>query len=117
MEHKELNYFKEMLLNRKNEIQDLLKKLNNEILEISSCEVKDEGDFASVAMDSDREYQLGLKLNKELREINEALDKIAKGSYGICDMCEEKINIERLKIKPQAKYCIICREEIEKEEK
>ncbi len=108
-------HFKEQLLLRKAEIENLLKKLNNEILEISKCEIKDEGDFASVAMDSDREYQLGIKLTEELKEINEALNKISKGEYGICEMCEEPINIERLKIKPYAKYCIICREEIEKE--
>ena len=30
-------------------------------------------------------------------------------------MCEEKIQEERLKIKPFAKYCIMCREIIEKE--
>ena len=110
-------HFKQQLLLRKAEIENLLKKLNEDILEISKCEIKDEGGFASIAMDSDREYQLGRKLQEELKEINDALDRIANGTYGICEMCEEPINPERLAIKPYAKYCIICREEIEKEGK
>ena len=47
-------------------------------------------------------------------EIDEALEKIANKTYGICDMCEEEIGIPRLKVKPHAKYCIACREIIEK---
>ena len=41
-------------------------------------------------------------------------EKIANKTYGICDMCEEEIGIPRLKVKPHAKYCIACREIIEK---
>jgi len=68
-------------------------------------------------MDSGRDYQIYLKQKQELKEIEEALKKIEEGRYGICEMCDEPISEERLKIKPHAKYCIICREIIEKEGK
>jgi len=111
------NHFKEILLVRKAELEKILFNISNEIKEINRCEVKDEADFASVNLDSERDMQIFLQQKKELEEINEALKKIEEGTYGICEMCEEPIQEERLKIKPHAKYCIICREIIEKENK
>ncbi len=48
-------------------------------------------------------------LEKRLRNINSALKKIKKGNYGICEKCGGKISGERLKINPEAKYCMKCR--------
>jgi len=110
-----VEFYKEMLLKRKNELEKILLSISKEIKEISKCEAKDEVDLAITSMDSGREYQIYLKQKKELEEIDEALKRIEDGTYGICEMCEEKIQEERLKIKPFAKYCIICREIIEKE--
>jgi len=110
-------HFKEILLLRKAELEKILFNITTEIKEINRCDIKDEGDMAAASMDSGRDYQILLNQKKELEEINEALKRIEEGTYGICDMCDEPIQIERLKIKPYAKYCIICKEEIEKEGK
>jgi len=110
-------HFKEMLLIRKAELERILNNISTEIDDISRCDIKDEGDFAAASMDSGRDYQIYLNQKKELAEIEEALKKIEEGTYGICEMCDEPIQEERLKIKPYAKYCIICREIIEKEGK
>jgi DnaK suppressor protein len=112
-----VEHFKEMLLLRKAELEKILFNISSNLTEISKCEIKDEGDYAAVSVDSGRDYQLYLNQKKELEEINEALKKIEEGTYGICEMCDEPIQEERLKIKPYAKYCIICREIIEKEGK
>jgi len=114
---KQHHIFKEMLLMRKAEILKILNNLSNEISDINKCEINDEADFAAASMDSGRDYQIYLNQKKELQEIEEALKKIDEGTYGICEMCEDPIQEERLKIKPYAKYCIICREIIEKEGK
>ena len=111
------NHFKEILLMRKTELEQILFNLSSEIKDLNKCEIKEDGDFAAASMDSDRDYQIYLNQKKELEEINEALKKIDEGTYGICEMCEEPISEERLKVKPHAKYCIICREIIEKEGK
>ena len=111
------NHFKEILLMRKAELEKILFNLSSEINDLSKCEVKEDGDYAAASMDSDRDYKLYLNQKKELEEINEALKRIDEGTYGICEMCEEPISEERLKVKPYAKYCIICREIIEKEGK
>ena len=48
-------------------------------------------------------------LENQLRDVNDALKKIEKGTYGICENCNEEIDIERLKIYPAARVCIKCK--------
>ena len=50
------------------------------------------------------EYSLEMRL----KNINSALEKIARGKYGICEKCGEEISIERLKVSPEAKFCLKC---------
>jgi len=47
-------------------------------------------------------------LETELQKVNQALEKIEKGNYGICEKCKKEISIERLKAYPQAQLCIQC---------
>ncbi|WP_419726773.1 TraR/DksA C4-type zinc finger protein [Terrisporobacter petrolearius] len=47
-----------------------------------------------------------------LDEINEALDKLSDGSYGICTNCQQKIEQERLDIIPETTLCSSCAKEI-----
>jgi RNA polymerase-binding transcription factor DksA len=49
-------------------------------------------------------------LEKKLQDVNLALENIKKGKYGICRKCHKPIEIERLKIYPEAKTCVKCRE-------
>lgn len=46
-------------------------------------------------------------------KINEALDAIAKGMYGVCDNCNELISKARLAVLPFARTCIKCQAELE----
>ncbi len=48
-------------------------------------------------------------LEERLRDVNAALEKIKKGKYGICERCGGRISEKRLKINPEAKYCMKCR--------
>ncbi|HBI91468.1 MAG TPA: transcriptional regulator [Terrisporobacter glycolicus] len=47
-----------------------------------------------------------------LDEINEALNKLSDGSYGICANCHQKIEKERLDIIPETTLCSSCAKEI-----
>lgn len=114
MEAKYVQEFKIVLEQRKENILKNLKEYKNEIGELKNSGATDEADFASINTDSAVEEAISKRLKKELEEIEYALKKIENGTYGICEMCEEEIGIERLKVKPQAKYCIVCREIIEK---
>lgn len=48
----------------------------------------------------------------QLRLIEEALDRIHSGDYGVCLACEEAIPAKRLHALPWARYCVSCQEEI-----
>lgn len=55
----------------------------------------------------------GRRRETMLREITGALNRIAGGSYGICENCDEPINPKRLEIDPTARLCIECASESE----
>ncbi len=44
--------------------------------------------------------------------VNQALERLDTGEYGICQACEEPISEKRLKVLPWAKYCVPCQERI-----
>lgn len=44
----------------------------------------------------------------EFREIEAALDRMARGSYGVCTDCDSEIVLERLRAQPAARRCITC---------
>jgi DnaK suppressor protein len=48
-------------------------------------------------------------LELELKNIDLALEKIKKGTYGICENCHQEIDVERLRIHPSARYCLSCK--------
>ena len=54
---------------------------------------------------------------KVIYQIDRALEKIEEGTYGICDVTEKEIPIERLKAIPYAKMTIQAQEETEKKRK
>jgi DnaK suppressor protein len=45
---------------------------------------------------------------RELKEIEQALKRIAMGSYGTCIDCGEPIGFKRLEAHPEAKRCVSC---------
>ena len=117
MKKSELELFKKILLERKAEI---IKNISDSVSDIEGLQdsgASDEMDIASIDTDASVGYSLNQKQSQELQEIELALKKIANKSYGICEMCEEEISPARLKAKPTARYCIVCREIVEKGEK
>ncbi|MBN1901692.1 TraR/DksA C4-type zinc finger protein [Candidatus Sumerlaeota bacterium] len=62
---------------------------------------------------------LGLRkiIAERLSQINEALERLSEGNYGICQRCGNAINMERLLAKPQAVFCVDCRRIVEAEKR
>ncbi|EEO26200.1 RNA polymerase-binding protein DksA [Helicobacter winghamensis] len=116
MKLEELGNFKKILLQKRQAI------LDNNLEHLQSMEhirdlSFDEADQAAMHMKNTLDSSIFTRHNTELEYIDSALTKIEQGSYGICEMCDEPIAKERLKAKPHAKYCIVCREIIEKSSK
>ncbi len=114
MQASELSYFKEILESRKEQITKNIDSVNSELNQLNSLELNDEGDHASVNNNSMVESAIVQQQEQELEEIEVTLAKMTTGDYGICEMCEDDIGFQRLKVKPHAIYCIDCREIVEK---
>lgn len=112
---KELEEFKNRLLDRRVQIERNLTGTSLELAGMRDLELNDEGDYAAASAETAVDSAIMIQQRKELAEIDLALDKIKNGTYGICEMCEEPIGIERLKVKNFARFCITCREINEKE--
>lgn len=75
------------------------------------------GDSADESViDTNAEYFLKLanKDQQELLAIRAALDRLQRGTYGVCESCENPIATERLKRVPTARYCIDCQTALER---
>ena len=114
MRDHELQYFEEILLTRKAQIIKNITGVESEMNQLRELELNDEGDYASVSNDNMVENAIDAQQMQELQEIEAALAKIKSKQYGICEMCEDDIGFQRLKVKPHAKYCIVCRPIVEK---
>ncbi|MDP6359146.1 MAG: TraR/DksA C4-type zinc finger protein [Planctomycetota bacterium] len=58
----------------------------------------------------DQDMSLGLVDSEldEIRSIDDALDKIADGTYGLCEGCSQPIPVARLQVLPHANHCVAC---------
>lgn len=110
----ELNYFKKILEDRKTQILKNITGVYDELHQLGSCELNDEGDHVAVSNSSRVDDIIIQQQQKELYQINTALSKIESGGYGSCEMCGVDIGTQRLEVKPHAIYCIDCREIVEK---
>jgi DnaK suppressor protein len=83
--------------------------------------IKDEGrdtyDLASDERDREINFILNDREREKLVAIDEALQRIADKTYGICESCEGEIQLGRLKILPFTRLCVKCQEENEREAK
>jgi len=60
------------------------------------------------SFESERGFMLRIRdrESKYIRKIQRALENLGNGGFGICEMCEEEIEIERLKARPVMAHCI-----------
>jgi DnaK suppressor protein len=77
----------------------------------------DVSDQASAEVDQNFSMRIKEREQKLLKKIDEALDRLNKNIYGICERCEEEIPYQRLKARPVTTLCIACKTLQEQEEK
>ncbi|WP_226659566.1 TraR/DksA C4-type zinc finger protein [Guptibacillus hwajinpoensis] len=64
------------------------------------------GDTATELYEREKDLSLSEHAKQELAELHQALERIGKGKYGVCNICGENIPIERLVTLPTAATCI-----------
>lgn len=77
----------------------------------------DLGDQASAEIDRDFLLRLRGREQRLLKKIDEAIDRIDSGTFGICEDCGNEIDIKRLLARPVTTMCIECKTLQEEEER
>ncbi len=58
---------------------------------------------------------LEIALEKELRDVGKSLDRLEKGSYGVCKYCDQPIEEKRLLARPTSGACVSCKKTLTEE--
>jgi DnaK suppressor protein len=64
---------------------------------------------ATETMELEKRLTLENRIRQEMSDIERALEKFDKGTYGFCENCGQPIDPERLEVLPQAAYCLKCK--------
>ena len=115
MKKKDMARFAERLREEKTRLLNHTEK--KEDLTMSTDDLADEVDLASSELNQNVALRLRDRERSLLQKIEIALSKIDAGTFGVCDLCEEPIEIKRLEARPVAELCIRCKEAEEQEEK
>lgn len=112
-----LKQAKETLLDMKQQVLRVIREDQKEDREGQKDEGRDAYDVASEERDREINYLLTDRDRSKLTSIDQALERIEEGTYGICESCEGEITPERLKAMPFTRLCVQCQSEREIEAK
>lgn len=90
------------------EIRNELIRSDNENYIDLAGRVHDEGEASVADLLVDLNIATVDRQVREMHEVEEALQRIKMGSYGICDDCGTEISYERLASHSVAKRCVMC---------
>lgn len=121
MNKKDLEYFEKLLFEKRKQILDQLKNIEERMRTSQQDSSSDLSLYptheADIATDAEsREENVFIAGNKAdiLGRIDRALKKMSKKMYGICENCGKEIEKERLECIPYARFCVGCEREREK---
>jgi DnaK suppressor protein len=108
--------FRTRLLEERADIMHNIENLREDVKDLELEFEADEGDPEL----TEREKNLVLlaTFEQRLEEIDLAMEKLNRGNnYGICQNCGQAIDPERLKIVPEAQYCVPCKTKLERRQR
>jgi DnaK suppressor protein len=70
---------------------------------------EESGEGGTLTVDRERDLVLSAQAQLAVEDIDDALRKITRGRYGICEGCGELISKPRLEAMPFARLCIACK--------
>jgi len=76
----------------------------------TSVQSPDAVEFAIKTVEQDLTATAAELRSRMLKEIENALERVAEGTYGDCESCGEEISHNRLKAIPWARFCLSCQE-------
>jgi len=114
MDDKQLPLIKKRLLQLRTEMIDEVRGSFAASQTLGQDGVPDIGDMSVHTYSRDVLLNLSETQRRTLLDIDAALDRLAKGEYGLCVRCEEEISPRRMEVRPFSRYCVECKAEVEK---
>jgi len=114
LDKKTITKFKKILLKEREQIVGEVKQIVESSKEMGQDGIQDIGDEAANIYNKQVLLSLNENERTRLQEVDDSLDRIENGTYGICEECGEPIGLKRLEVRPVAKYCVPCKTKLEK---
>ncbi len=115
MDQQNIEFFRSLLNQR---LQELRSEAGKTVEDMDEDEnFPDPTDRASMESNRNSVLRIRDRERKLIFKIQEALQRLDDGAYGICEQCGEEIGIERLKARPVTTLCINCKSDQETEER
>lgn len=89
----------------------------NEEFQVQADDMLDEVDLSSAELEQSMRMRLRNREALYLKKIEESLRRIQDGTFGICETCEEDIELKRLEARPTTTHCMDCKERQERIER
>jgi DnaK suppressor protein len=74
----------------------------------------DQADVGSATFERDQEMTIVNNARDMLQQSEHALERIADGTYGVCEVCGNPIGKNRLMVFPRATMCLTCKQREER---
>ncbi len=120
----ELNHFRELINQKIREANDELAAIEERLMDTTSGEYTDEDSTYSMhmaeqgtdAMEREKSFLFAARERKFISHLEDALQRIASGNYGVCINCGSLIDKGRLEAVPHARMCVDCKNDSKKGE-
>ena len=124
MDKKDLKHFEEIILKKKQDLMKELGYLENKVLFSSQKDQSGDlsgysfhmADQASDSIEREQNFMFASREGRYLHHLDQALERIKKGTFGKCQTCGQNIAKARLEAVPHARYCIKCKSKEEHQE-
>jgi len=116
MNKEKLEEFRQLL---QSQIDSLLREADKTVSEMTDEKTNFPDPTDRASLESDRNFELRIRdrERKLIGKIQEALERIDDGEFGICESCGEEIGEARLRARPVTTLCIDCKTEQERQER
>ena len=113
MDKKRLQEFGHRLEARRQELRQSVAQKQQYGRAVDGVVSPDVIDRAASAYDKDFLFRQSTQQKQMLQTVEEALQRIREGSFGLCLSCGNDITLRRLAAVAWTRYCVACREKME----
>jgi DnaK suppressor protein len=116
MNKEKLEEFRQLL---QSQIDSLLREADKTVSEMTDEKTNFPDPTDRASLESDRNFELRIRdrERKLIMKIQEAMERIDDGEFGVCESCGEEIGEARLRARPVTTLCIDCKTEQERQER